>query len=137
VCVAVLLAASGCGERTALNEPFFPVKGKISMADGKPLASGNVMFTANKSGLVSSAPIGADGTFELKGTRDGLPQGEYRVWIEPGAVSSVQAKKPSKRARSKISVPFPEKYLDEDVSPLKVTIKPESAGNELTLTLEK
>jgi hypothetical protein len=133
-CLTVVLAAglSGCGSPVD-RMTFYPVKGKVVLADGKPLAAGNVVFVAKASTLTSAANLENDGTFVVKGTKDGLPAGEYLVRIEGGASETGPSKAKSTRRKGGL-VPFPEKYLDEDASGLRVTVKPPENDFEFKLT---
>jgi hypothetical protein len=97
----------------------YEVKGKVLLADGKPLSQGWVYFVPKGDLTVTpSGVIGPDGTFSVVtgGSGDGAPAGEYKVRIEtPG----VQAPTKSKKSL------FPFKYTDEDSSGLLVTVRPE------------
>ena len=111
--MAVLLP--GCGGSNPLGSAsFYPVKGKVTLADGKPLPGVKVVFEGP---ATSNATTESDGTFTFKGTKDGLPEGEYKVRLEV-VESKGTAKKPA--------LPFPAKYLDEDSSDL--TAKVTAAG---------
>ena len=52
---------------------------------------------------------------------EGAPPGDYKVRVEPEDPSLISPKRPSAARK----LPFPQKYLDEDSSGLKVTIKAE------------
>jgi hypothetical protein len=111
VMMATLAAlAGGCGGNSPVSGPFYPVKGKLTLPDGKPLGGVRVIF----SGPVSSATATeSDGTFTVKGDKDGLPAGDYSVRLEV-----VESKGTAKRP----VLPFPGKYLDEDSSDLKAKV---------------
>ena len=80
---AVGMAVAGCGQSSFRSGPDYPVKGKILLADGKPLRSGQVVFVSSETALSYAGPIGDDGGFELKqGDRVGAPAGNYKVRIE-------------------------------------------------------
>lgn len=123
---AVVLAglATGCGGAgeapgsLSLN----PVKGKVLLADGKPLAAGRVVLVSPTTGLAPNGKIGPDGSFTLTSgdQGEGAPAGEYKVRIEPDAAMGAGGSQP----RSGSKLPFPAAYADEDASGLKVTIKP-------------
>ena len=52
----VTIALAGCGESNPLSGArVYPVKGKVTLPDGKPLGSGKVVFVATKSTITSSA----------------------------------------------------------------------------------
>jgi hypothetical protein len=125
----VMVVLAGCGERNPLSGlKFYPVKGKVTLPDGKPLPSGKVIFVATKSTITSSANIESDGSFAFKGgaNGDGLPEGEYKIRLEVG--DSTRAKKGT--------TPFPSKYLDADSSDLTATVKPDESSNNLDLKLK-
>ncbi len=119
------LAASlvGCGSSDRIaSSTFFPVKGKLLLPDGKPLADTKLIFSGP---VTSNAVTQSDGGFDVKGTKDGLPAGEYSVYLEGNAAMR------SKKA----SLPFPAKYLDEDTSDLRVKVTPEGPNDfELKMT---
>jgi hypothetical protein len=123
--LAALLA--GCGGRSPASGPFYPAKGKVTLPDGKPLGGVRVVFLGP---VVSIVTTESDGTFTVKsGDKDGLPEGEYTIRLEVGDSSS---KGKIKNARP----PFPGKYLDEDLSDLKVKVT--AAGpNDFDLKLTK
>ena len=110
----------GCGNADSLPKlQVFEVKGKVLLADGKPLPSGWISFVP-KGGLpvTPSAKIAADGSFSLVtgGSGDGAPSGDYKVRIEAPEL------RPDPRTRKTI---FPNKYTDEDSSGIIVTVLPQ------------
>ncbi len=112
--LAALLA--GCGDKSdpLRSASFYPVKGKVTLPDGKPLAGAKVVFEGP---ATDSAITETDGTFTIKNQKNGLPEGDYKVRLEV-----VEPKGTGKRA----APPFPGKYLDVDTSDL--TAKVTSAG---------
>ena len=110
--MALAVPLVGCGEPDTIDAArtmtFYPVKGKVTLPDGKPFASGKVIFVGTKSGVTNAATTEGDGTFTIKGTKDGLPEGPYKVRIEVGDAGP---------AKKKGTLPFATKYLDEDASP--------------------
>jgi hypothetical protein len=123
----LLLAAAvaGCGRGdTPPVVTVFEVKGRVLLKDRKPLAGGHVYFVPTSAPwLLASAPVGPDGRFALA-TGDsgaGAPPGDYKVRVEPdGPPPLVGAgRRPGTR------LPFPPRYLDEDSSGLRVTVKAE------------
>jgi hypothetical protein len=124
----VTIALAGCGESNPLSGlKLYPVKGKVTLPDGKALDSGTVVFVATKSMITSSTNIESDGSFAFKGgaNGNGLPEGEYKVRLEVGG--GTRAKKGT--------TPFPSKYLDEDSSDLTATVKPDETSNNFDLKL--
>jgi hypothetical protein len=129
--VATALAAllAGCGDDNKAPNlgSNYPVTGKVTLPDGKPLASTNVIFLGP---VTATTTTQGDGTFTFKaakeGAKDGLPAGDYKIKLDV-AESKGTAKHPS--------LPFPAKYLDEDASDLKATVKPEDSNSfDLKLT---
>jgi len=115
---AVGMAVTGCGQGSFRSGPDYPVKGKVLLADGKPLRSGRVVFVSSATALSYAGRIGADGVFELKqGDRVGAPAGDYKVRIEIDETSL-----PKGHGKSPI-LPFPARYRDEDASKLTATVK--------------
>src|SRR5262249_17472482 len=103
----VLLGSAGCG--SVGGESYYPVKGKIVLADGKPLTSGRVMFVSPQRGLTYGGTVGADGTFSLKaGAREGAPAGSYQVRIEMDETTLPRADQT--RTRQSVRLPFNQKY---------------------------
>jgi hypothetical protein len=84
----VLLTAPGC--RTGPPSPqTYPVKGKVTFRDGKPMTAGLIEFRSTADpALMTNGQIQADGTFTLTTHfgRDKLPgaiEGEHKVSITP------------------------------------------------------
>jgi hypothetical protein len=109
VCLAAFLA--GCGGQTPGSGPVYPVKGKITLPDGKPLSGVRVVFMGP---VTSGATTEGDGSFTVKEPKDGLPEGDYSIRLEI-VETKVSGKKTS-------LPPFPGKYLDEDTSELKAKV---------------
>ncbi len=124
----------GCGESNPLGgQTFYPVKGKVLLADGKPLTSGQVIFVATKSTITSTANIESDGGFTFKAAAgDGLPAGEYKVRIEAG--SSGPAVKGAGGA-PKAKLPFDGKFTDEDLSGLTANVTADESKNNFEFKL--
>lgn len=114
--VAVSLAGCGPNVQPMSSKDFYPVKGKVTLPDGKPLAGVGVVFTGP---YMAIAPTESDGTFTVKGEKDGLPAGEYKVHLE--GTGSKSAKR--------VVMPFPSKYLDEDASGLTAKVTPEGPND--------
>ena len=116
--LALSAGLTGCGASDSLPKlQVYEVKGKVVLADGKPLSSGLVSFVPiGGLSITPSATIASDGTFSLVtgGSGEGAPEGEYKVRIEaPGLQSNAKSKKSL----------FPFKYTDEDSSGLKVIVQ--------------
>jgi hypothetical protein len=125
----VMVALAGCGgESNPLSGlKLYPVKGKVTLPDGKPLASGRVVFVATKSTITSTAKTESDGSFTFKGGAggDGLPEGEYKIRLEAEGVTGAKKGTP----------PFPTRYMDEDASELTATVKPDESSNDFDFKL--
>ncbi len=130
--VAMVLALAGCGGGEG-NDSFlgmqrYPVKGKVVLADGKPLTGGRVIFLSDAPPGSAAADIGSDGSFEFKGASgDGLPVAKYKVHITtPPPAGSRTATKPA----------FASKYLDEDTSGLSATVTSDESKNQFEFKLD-
>ena len=119
--VAVCAGLAGCGKSDSLPVlQVYDVKGKVLLADGKPLSGGQIYFVPNGDlALTPSGVIGPDGTFSLVtgGSGDGAPPGEYKVRIE-----SRQFQANGKAGKQR----FPDRYNDEDSSGVLITVRAES-----------
>jgi hypothetical protein len=122
-----MAALAGCGDRAGAPQrvTVYEVKGTVLLADGKPLKGGHIYFVPQDGALTSEGKIGPDGIFSLVtgNSGDGAPSGDFKVRIEPEDPSLLPGPTPSARTRR---LPFPQKYLDEDSSGLKVTVKAEA-----------
>ncbi len=105
------------------SQSVYEVKGKVLLANGKPLSGGRIFFVRKDGTLRSEGMVGSDGSFALLtgGSGEGAPAGEYKISVEPEDKSLLAGKKASKGKK----LPFPEKYLDEDGSGLTATVKAE------------
>ena len=98
---------AGCGESNPLaSKTLYPVKGKVTLPDGKPLTAGKARLQGTKIPITNAVPIGSDGTFSRM-PRKGCPRGNTRS----GSRSAIRV--PRRRGRASRS---PGKYLDEDTS---------------------
>jgi hypothetical protein len=129
------VVTAGCGTSDPLSgAKLYPVRGKVTLSDGKPLTSGRIFFVGEKSPVSSSADIASDGAFTFKGAKaDGLPEGSYKIRIEAGSSGSGK-----KDASGKLNpnAPFALKYLDEDSSQLTATVGTDESKNNFELTLD-
>jgi hypothetical protein len=132
---AIAVGLASCSSNPVDSMTFYPVKGKVLLPDGKPLSSGNVVFVATKTSLTSTADIEKDGSFTVKGSKDGLPPGDYKVRIEVEGSEAGSGKGKPVRLKGG-SAPFPGKYLDEDTSGLTATVKP-GDSNSFEFNLKK
>lgn len=116
---SALLGLAGCGSGIP-SISAYEVKGKVLLADGKPLSSGYVFFEPrNEDAQSASGEIQPDGTFSLKtlGGKVGAAPGEYAVRLEVG--NEVTAKKGQRD-----NMPFPMKYTDIGTSGLTAKVEP-------------
>jgi hypothetical protein len=127
----ILVGMSGCGETNPLSGvKLYPVKGKVMLADGKPLSAGKVVFVGDKTTFTSTTTIADDGGFEFKeGSGTGLPEGDYRVRLETTAGTS-------KGVNGNARLPFASRYLDEDNSTLRATVVPDESKNNFEFKLD-
>ena len=83
---AIGAGLAGCGKSDRLPVlQVYDVKGKVLLADGKPLSGGRIYFVPKGDlPITPNGLIGTDGTFSLVtgGSGEGAPAGEYKVRIE-------------------------------------------------------
>ncbi len=124
----VLLAAAGCGPK------LYPVRGKVTLADGQPVTEGMVVFERKgeaKEAVTARGEIQADGSYRLSTHRpgDGVPAGTYRVLVapkfDPNAVD--RAPKPP---------PFDPRYAEFGTSGLEFEVKA-GGPDEFPITVKK
>jgi hypothetical protein len=117
--ILLSLVTVGCGLGGLAGSNDYPVKGKVTLADGKPLISGRVIFVSDETALSHGGTIAPDGSFELKqGSREGAPAGNYKVRVE------IEESHLPKARKNSSNLPFPARYLDEDASKLTASVKP-------------
>jgi hypothetical protein len=132
--VVVVLAGCGGDANPLRGARLYPVKGKFVLSDGKPLTSGKVTFIGTKSQITSITTVESDGGFEFKSPNgDGLPEGEYRVVLDPTPSGEIKV---ARGAKVKINLPYPSKYTDEDGSDLKATVTSDESKNVFEFKLE-
>src|SRR5689334_5976046 len=77
----LLLGVIGCGPR------LYPVRGKVTYPDGKPLTEGMVVFESQgqEKPVTARGSIRSNGSYELSTFRpgDGALAGKYRVLVAP------------------------------------------------------
>jgi predicted outer membrane repeat protein len=118
VVVMAGLGVSGCGGAGLGGGPDYPVKGRVLLADGKPLGTGRVVFVSDETALSHGGAIASDGSFELKqGSRAGAPAGHYKVRVD------VEESHASKARTKTTNLRFSAKYADEDASRLTALVK--------------
>jgi hypothetical protein len=131
--VAFLLASvAGCEKNPLASVKLYSVKGKVLLADGKPLSSGHVVFVGNESMITTSANIESDGSFQIKSdSGGGVPEGAYKIRIEGGSGTDGKAS-----GKPKGGLPFDKQFLDEDASKLTATVTNDEAKNNFDFTLK-
>jgi hypothetical protein len=130
----IVIGVAGCESNPLSGVKLYPVKGKVLLANGKPLSAGQVVFVATKSTITSTANIESDGTFTFKGpSGDGLPEGEYKIRIDAGSSSQVNK---GSRGAPEGKLPFDSVFLDEDSSGLTCTVTSDETKNNFEFTLK-
>ncbi len=124
----LLLAAAGCGPR------LYPVRGKVALADGRPVTEGMVVFERKgeaKEAVTARGEIQPDGSYRLSTHRpgDGAPPGTYRVLVAPKT-------DPNAVDRAPQPPPFDPRYADFSTSGLECEVKAGGA-NEFPITVKK
>ena len=113
--IALLLV--GCGSSSGPARPALnPVKGKVTLGNGAPLAFGTIGFEpAGGRAYRCEGKIGADGTFELEtGSEKGATAGKYKVFVVLPAnkKNSVLKKFQSEDSGIEVEVVSGDNYLD-------------------------
>jgi hypothetical protein len=118
-----LLALVGCGSG------YYPVRGTITLEDGRPLGKGMVVFESTDGTQMARGAIQADGKYELSTGRpgDGVKPGRYRVLVNPLDLSDVPDEQ-------KV-LPFDVKYTRLDTSGLEVEVK--AGDNDIPIKLTR
>ena len=130
ICLPIFFVAPGCAKKNvnALPAEKIAVSGNVVLSNGQPVTAGSITFNPDdpSQGSVIVCPLGETGTFTLTGS-EGVSTGFYTVCLVPSNPPSSK----SNYFRSAI----PEKYLDPQVSPLRIEIKT-GERNEFTFRLE-
>ena len=121
----VFLGLGGCGSGPAL----FPVSGKVTYKDGKPVTAGFVMFEPVGQKISARGEIQPDGSFQLGtyGNNDGAIEGEYKVLIAPPPLPE------EGKPRSPAIHP---KYRNLESTPLKFTVTRDRDKNKFNIEVE-
>jgi hypothetical protein len=113
--LVLLLGVVGCGPR------LYPVRGRVTYPDGKPVAEGMVVFEGQgpENRLTARGDVGADGRYELSTYKpgDGVLPGKYRVLVAPKSDPNA-VDRPSKPP------PFDGRYTNFKTSGLEVEVEP-------------
>ncbi len=119
----------GCSK----SDPTGTVKGKVLLGD-TPYSGGSIVLLSPTSGRGGSAELQADGTFSI--TEPPLPVGTYSAYIAPKENANMEAAmKSGMDSGVKMDEQIPQKYWNESLTDLSVTI--EEGENEVTLTMTK
>jgi len=121
--LAILSGFGGCSNAVS-DLTLYPVRGKVLLADGKPLTTGRVTFVSGEREFDSIyGSIEPDGSFTIMdGEKEGAPKGKYAVRIEPEPPKGLTNGK--LKGKPKRSVfPFPKKYASEATSGLTVVVQ--------------
>ena len=114
VCNLVLVIWCFTGCKPGLQ----PVRGKVTLANGKPAAGSQVVFESEQEGKKMSArgDVREDGSYELSTFKpgDGVPPGKYKVQVNPPAMVNAEAAYVS---------PFNAKYSSFQTSGLEFEVK--------------
>lgn len=134
ICVAAVIV--GCGQK--VDEPRGTVTGRVTVG-GTPVNGGIIQFASVEPGVERSAPIGPDGTFEVKSFEDvGLPPGSYQVAVRPGRFMQPGEEIPfagqEPAAEPPPSVEIPRKYHRVTTSQITIDVQVgENPPYQLTL----
>jgi len=126
VLAALLLA--GCSSE--FN--YVPVRGKVTLKNGKAVTGGTVMLYPtkdNKLRKIAAGKVSQDGTYDLDTEgRSGVPTGSYVVLVKwpMRKVEGVESGPP----------PFSGKYMFEDQTPLKMEVVADPAAGAYDLVLD-
>lgn len=113
LCLFILVCLAGCGKNSGLS-------GKVVFSDDKtPVTQGLVNFVSDKG--VARGEIQKDGTYVVGSLKanDGLPQGDYKVYI----TSSAKKMTDKKLGMVKMENQIDKKYEDAKTSGLTVKVE--------------
>jgi hypothetical protein len=113
---------------------MYPVRGKVTLADGQPVTEGMVVFERKgeaKEAVTARGEIQADGSYRLSTYRpgDGALPGAYRVLVAPKS-------DPNAVDRPAQPPPFDPRYADFKTSGLEYEVKPDGP-NDFPITVKK
>jgi hypothetical protein len=95
-----------------------PVRGKVTLPDGKPAAASQVVFESEQEGKKISArgDVRQDGSYELSTFKpgDGVPPGKYKVQVNPPPMVNAEGPNTS---------PFNAKFSNFQTSGLEFEVK--------------
>ena len=129
LCLLICLVVVGCGKNKRLV-------GKVTFTDGTPAPSGMVVF--RKDNFMARGEIQPNGSYKMssEGNNDGLPPGEYKVYIQ--GMAAMPASAPTNpRLTTQMVLPVllcDPKYTDPDTSGLTCTVP--APRNRFDIVLE-
>ena len=127
VALLCLLGAAGCGSG------LYPVRGKVTYPDGKPVTEGMVVFESKseEARVTARGEIQSDGSFALSTHKpgDGAPAGKYRVLVAP-------KNDPNAVDRPAGPPPFDPRYADFNKSKLEFEVTP-AGPNEFAIQVTR
>jgi len=124
LCLVILPGFGGCSASDAVSKrTLYPVRGKVLLADGKPLMAGRVAFVnPGQEFTFLYGSIEPDGSFSIRyGEKEGAPEGKYIVRIEPEPPKGLT--KGRSKSKKQPALPFSKKYMDESTSGLTVLVQ--------------
>jgi len=123
--LSLLLVLTGCGNHVGLS-------GKVYFSDDQsPLTVGTVNFESDT--FFSRAPLKSDGTFVVGslGDADGLPPGQYRVYISD-AIQTITTGE-GDRAVSRYEALIDQKYMSAATSGIVIEINSTTRDFEIVV----
>jgi len=124
LCLVILPGFGGCSSDAISDLTVYPVRGKVLLADGKPLTAGLVVFVSTEIPVEFAGPIGPDGSFSImNGKKEGAPKGKYVVRIEPELPKGLTKGRSKSKKQPSFPFPFPKKYASEGTSGLTVVVQ--------------
>jgi hypothetical protein len=108
--LGVAVLAFGCGSKYA------PVRGTVTLEDGKPLTHGMVVFETTDGTEMARGMIQSDGSYELSTRKpgDGVKPGRYRALVSPLDMADVPDEQKT--------LPFDTKYTRFQTSGLEFDV---------------
>ncbi|UUO06199.1 hypothetical protein M4951_22940 [Blastopirellula sp. J2-11] len=126
--IATAVCLTGCSGENAV--PVSAVAGKVTFND-QPVSEGTVSFMSDQ-GFGASAPLEADGTYQLRSQHGaGLPHGAYKVIVQPKEEEFLESERAPRKTQSS---DIPAKYQEFATSGLEIVIdeKPQTFDIQLT-----
>lgn len=122
------LALSGCGDREVRGR----ISGKVTF-QGRPVTEGLVLFSNARKGIHMTAPLKADGAYEVLTAKGaGLPLETYQVCVTP-PLPQVVTGASEEPSEVKPYPNIPPRYRDPKTSGLTLTVA--SADNRFDIDM--